>query len=92
MQEIDAETVRRARVVVDEREACMSEAGDLIRSKAGIDAEIGEILTGRKPGRIDSKQITFFKSVGVAVQDAAAAAAVLAAAQEKGLGRRVELS
>ncbi len=92
MQEIDAETVRRARVVVDEHEACMSEAGDLIRTEAGIDAEIGEVLTGRKPGRTDSRQITFFKSVGVAVQDAAAAAAVLAAAREKGLGRRVELS
>jgi len=92
MQEIDAETVRRARVVVDQREACLAEAGDLIQAEATIDAEIGEIVTGRRPGRTSPEQITFFKSVGVAVQDAAAAGAVLAAAREKNLGTEVELS
>ncbi len=92
MQEIDAETVRRARVVVDQRDACLAEAGDLIQAGASIDAEIGEVVTGRKAGRSAPEEITFFKSVGVAVQDAAAAAAVLAAAREKKLGRQVDLS
>ena len=93
MQEIDAETIRRARVVVDSREACAAEAGDLIVVGAldRIDAEIGEIVNGAYPGREDDEQITYFKSVGLAVQDAAAAAAVLDAAQAKGLGAVVEL-
>ncbi len=92
MQEIDPETVNRARVVVDQRDACLAEAGDLIQAGATIDAEIGEIVTGRKAGRTSPAQITFFKSVGVAVQDAAAAGAVLEAAREKKLGSVVELS
>jgi ornithine cyclodeaminase len=93
MQEIDAETIRRARVVVDSREACAAEAGDLIvvGALSRIDAEIGEIVNGTYPGREDDEQITYFKSVGLAVQDAAAAAAVLDAAQTKGLGTVVEL-
>jgi ornithine cyclodeaminase len=91
MQEIDAITVRRARVVVDSREACLAEAGDLIIPTATIDAELGEIVNGRKPGRQSNDEITFFKSVGVAVQDAAAAAAVLAEAEARGLGSVVEL-
>jgi len=93
MQEIDAETIRRARVVVDSREACAAEAGDLIVAGAldRIDAEIGEIVNGAYPGREDDEQITYFKSVGLAVQDAAVAAAVLDAAQAKDLGTVVEL-
>jgi ornithine cyclodeaminase/alanine dehydrogenase-like protein (mu-crystallin family) len=92
MQEIDAVTVRRARVVVDSREACMAEAGDLIIAGASISAEIGEIVNGIFPPRQNDQEITFFKTVGVAVQDAAAAAAVLAQAIEKGLGSLVSLS
>ncbi|RME51894.1 MAG: ornithine cyclodeaminase [Caldilineae bacterium] len=91
MQEVDAVTVRRARVVVDSREACMAEAGDLIIPGAEIDAELGEIVNGEQPGRRSEEEITFFKSVGVAVQDAAAAAAVLAQAEARGLGTVVEL-
>ena len=92
MQEIDEVTVRRARVVVDSREACMAEAGDLIIAGAKISAEIGEIVNGVFPPRQDDQEITFFKTVGVAVQDAAAAAAVLAEAIDKGLGSLVSLS
>ena len=91
MQEVDAVTVRRARVVADSREACMAEAGDLIIPGAEIDAELGEIVNGQKPGRQSEEEITFFKSVGVAVQDAAAAAAVLAQAESRGLGTMVAL-
>lgn len=91
MQEVDAATVRRARIVVDSREACLAEAGDIIITKAEIDAELGEIVNGLKSARQSDDEITFFKSVGVAVQDAAAAAAVLAEAEAKGLGKVVEL-
>ena len=92
MQEIDEITVRRARVIVDSREACMAEAGDLIIAGAVISAEIGEIVNGVFPPRQNDQEITFFKTVGVAVQDAAAAATVLAEATEKGLGTLVSLS
>ncbi len=92
MQEIDEHTVRRARVIVDSREACLAEAGDIIKSKAHIDAELGDIVNGKHPARKNQEEITFFKSVGLAAQDAAAAAAVMAKAEEKGLGTMVALS
>ena len=92
MQEIDATTTRRARVVVDQREAAMAEAGDIILGQATIDAEIGEIINGEKPGRQSDDEITFFKSVGLAVQDAVTAAAVLKAAEKKGLGTVINMS
>ena len=91
-REIDENTVRRALVVVDSREACLSEAGDIIIPKVAIDAEIGEILNGDKPGRQNDEQITFFKSVGIAVQDTLAAAVVYSEAVEKGLGTEFDLS
>ncbi len=91
MQEIDAKTVLKARIVVDSREACLAEAGDLIIPGAAVDAEIGEIVNGEKPGRQTEEEITFFKSVGLAVQDAAAAAAVLEAARVKKLGKVITL-
>lgn len=98
MQEIDPHTIEKARVVVDSREACLAEAGDIIaaRAKIGADtfisAEIGEIVNGDQPGRRDDNEITFFKSVGIAAQDAAAAAAALAAAEARGLGQVVKLA
>lgn len=92
-REVDTTTIRQAhRVVVDSREACLEEAGDLIIPNAEIDAEIGEIVNGDKRGRQSDDEITFFKSVGVAVQDAVAGAAVLAAAEIKGLGTLVEMA
>ena len=92
MQEIDAVAIRRARVVVDQRDAALAEAGDIILGKAEIDAEIGEIVNGEKPGRENDAEITFFKSVGLAVQDAVTAAAVLKSAEAKGLGTVIEMS
>ncbi len=92
MQEIDASVVRCAYVVVDGREGAMAEAGDLIKAGATIDAELGEIVNGDRPGRRDDEQITFFKSVGMAAQDAAAAAAVLEAAEAQELGTVIDLS
>ncbi|MYF97996.1 ornithine cyclodeaminase family protein [Candidatus Poribacteria bacterium] len=91
-REVDTTTIRRAnRIVVDSREDCLEEAGDLIIPNAEADAEIGEIVNGDKPGRESDNEITFFKSVGVAVQDAVSAAIVLKEAEEKGLGTIVEL-
>ncbi len=96
MQEIPVETVRRARVVVDSRAAALEEAGELIQpiqagqiSKDHVHAELGEIILGLRPGRGSEDQITFFKSVGVAAQDAAAAALALRNASQLNLGQRV---
>ena len=90
MQEVDAATVLRAKVVVDSRAACLAEAGDIIIPNAPIHAELGEIINGQKPGRQSAEEITFFKSVGVAAQDAAAASAALAEAERLGLGTVVD--
>jgi len=96
--EIPPATVARAHVVVDQRQACLAEAGDLIiprdRGLLAADfspAELGEILDGRRPGRSAPDEITLFKSVGVAVQDTAVAGQALAVATELGLGRDVAL-
>ncbi len=92
-REVDTTTIRRSdRIVVDSREACAEEAGDLIIPNAEIDAEIGEIVNGDKPGRGSDNEITFFKSVGVAVQDAVAASVVLAEAEAKALGTLIEMA
>jgi alanine dehydrogenase len=98
MQEVPAETVLRARVVIDHREASLAEAGDLliplqqgVMTEDHIYAELGEVAAGHKPGRASPEEITLFKSVGVAVQDVAAAGAVLEAAQRLGLGTEVAL-
>ena len=92
-REVDTTTLRRSnRIVVDSREACLEEAGDLIIPNATIDAEIGEIVNGDKQGRQSDAEITFFKSVGVAVQDAVAGAVVLTEAEAKGLGTLIEIA
>lgn len=98
MQEVDSTLVERSLVVVDSREAVLAETGDLIIpikegriSEDHIHAELGEIVNGSRPGRTDPDQITFYKSVGVAVQDAAAAGLALRNAERLGLGQVVEL-
>lgn len=98
MQEVDLVTVLRSRIVVDSRAAALAEAGDLIiplengdMTEAHIYAELGEIVAGQRPGRESQDQITFFKSVGVAVQDAAAAAITLKNALNWGLGTSISL-
>lgn len=98
MQEVDTTTIQRAKIVVDSLQSCLAEAGDLliplhkhIIQKMDIHGELGEIINGDKPGRESPEEITFFKSVGVAVQDAAAAAEILRVAQAQGLGQEVGL-
>jgi alanine dehydrogenase len=94
MQEVPAETLLRARIVVDSRSAALVESGDLLRplqqglfDQNHIHAELGEIVLGEKTGRQSDQEITYFKSVGVAVQDALAAQLALANAQKMGLGQ-----
>lgn len=97
MQEIAAEVVRDAKIVVDHRPSAWAEAGDLVIPRlqgmiqeSSVYAEIGEIAAGVKPGRTSNDEITFFKSVGNAVQDAVTAAHVLKVAEERNLGTEVD--
>ena len=95
--EIPPETVERSLLVVDQREAALEEAGDLIQpiragriEADGIHAELGELLLDRAEGRSTPDEITFFKSVGLAIQDAAAAQQALENARTRKLGREVD--
>ena len=98
MQEIGADVVQAASVFVDHRESIWEEAGDLILARASghfaeedIRAEIGEVIAGLAPGRQSDEELTFFKSVGHAAQDALAAATIVARAEEQDLGQEVAL-
>ena len=98
MQEVPTASVVRALLVVDSREAVLAESGDVIIplqtgaiTEEHLHAELGEIVSGSRPGRTSAEQITLFKSVGVAVQDAMAAGRALAMAQELDLGQLIEL-
>jgi ornithine cyclodeaminase/alanine dehydrogenase-like protein (mu-crystallin family) len=74
-RELDDEVLARARLYVDSREAATQESGDVMAAPEVV-AEIGEVVAGVQPGRRDALEITLFKSVGVAVEDVAAAALV----------------
>ncbi|MBN1422175.1 MAG: ornithine cyclodeaminase family protein [Planctomycetes bacterium] len=98
VREIPGETVARAHLVVDHTRAALDEAGDIIIplregriAEDHIRAELGEIVAGTKPGRTSPDEITLFKSVGVAVEDLAAASLALAEAERLGLGTPVFL-
>ena len=85
-------------MVVDSREACWEEAGDLLIplkkgliSKDHVRAELGEILAGVKVGRGSDNQVTIFKSVGNAVQDVAVATKALEEARKRDLGAELEI-
>ena len=97
-RELDTETIRRAKVVPDYAPACLVEAGDLIIpiQEGAINAEhihasLGDVVAGLKPGRESAEEITLFKSVGLAVQDAATAARVYELAQAAGVGVQIEV-
>src|SRR5215510_11478668 len=97
MQEVPVETLERARIVVDSYATVMEEAGDIVKAmrtgaiqESSIHAELGEIVLGKKSGRESDDEITFFKSVGNAVQDAAAAQLALKSAREMKLGTEIE--
>jgi ornithine cyclodeaminase/alanine dehydrogenase-like protein (mu-crystallin family) len=93
-RELDDATVAEALLVVESRESALapSPAGSTdLSGSPHVHAELGELVLGTRPGRAAPEQITLYKSVGVAVQDAAAAALVLRAARERGAGRELEL-
>ncbi len=96
VQEIPAETVIRSKLVVDHRDSALEETGDLIIPiddgrfhPDQIHAELGEIVLGNRPGRTSPDKTTFFKSVGVAIQDLIAAGRALELAESQGLGQTV---
>ncbi len=83
-RELDTETIREAKLVVDSREAALKEAGDILIpiregaiTEGHIYAELGELVLGLKPGRVEGDGLTIFKSVGLAIQDAAVASLAL---------------
>jgi len=98
MCEVDAQTLVHARIVVDQREAALAEAGDLLQPlAAGLIAgpqtwiELGELVIGQRSGRQREDEITFFKSVGLGVQDAAVAWHVYNRAREMHIGVEVDV-
>jgi len=95
-REVDEQTVADALLVVESRESALAAppagAPELVGVRpADVHAELGELVAGTRPGRSSQDEITLYKSVGVAVQDVAAAALVLAAAKERSVGRAIEL-
>ena len=101
-REVDGATFRDALVVVESRTATLAPppagSNDIAMAIAEgamtrehVHAELGELVSGARPGRAEATQITLYKSVGVAVQDAAAAAMVLENARKTGVGRTIEL-
>jgi ornithine cyclodeaminase/alanine dehydrogenase-like protein (mu-crystallin family) len=98
-REVDSAFVKRcSKIVVDAYSGALAEAGDLLIpinegliDEDAIYAELGEITSGKVAGRTRDDEITFFKSVGNAVQDAAIAQAILLRAEELGLGLQIEL-
>jgi ornithine cyclodeaminase len=93
--ELDPALVAGADVFVESREAVLAPfpagANDLRGLEPEALTEIGEVIAGTRPGRTSDGQITVYKSVGVGVMDAAAAALVLSAARERGSGTEIEL-
>ncbi|MXY07469.1 MAG: ornithine cyclodeaminase [Rhodothermaceae bacterium] len=98
MTEIPAQTVADAKVVVDQCEACLKEAGDLMVpicrgefDESHIYAELGEVLMGNVEGRTNDSEITFFKSVGNAIQDLVVASFLEERARQEDLGVEIAL-
>ena len=97
-REIDTATMVAARLFVDRRESALAEAGDLLiamREDAvtgdHIQAELGEVIIGKNPGRRSPGELTLFKSLGIAVEDVASAAYLVRRARETGTGQTVTM-
>ena len=98
MQETPSQTIARARVVVDNFHAAYAEAGDLINpvneGLVTVDhykTELGHIVAGSATGRSNERQITFFKSVGNAIQDVVVGKSLVERAGQKGIGINIDL-
>jgi ornithine cyclodeaminase len=97
-RELDTATIAACSLFVDRRESTVNEAGDYLMPLAEgaipgpehIRAEIGELLIGTHEGRRSPDELTVFKSLGIAVEDLAAAEHVLRRAEAEGAGTRVD--
>ncbi|MET0555517.1 MAG: ornithine cyclodeaminase family protein [Vicinamibacteria bacterium] len=97
-RELDTAAVARARLFVDRRESALREAGDFLiaRAEGAVDdahivAEIGDVLAGRDAGRRARDEVTLFESLGLGVEDVAAAHVVVRNAERTGAGTRFDL-
>jgi ornithine cyclodeaminase/alanine dehydrogenase-like protein (mu-crystallin family) len=98
-REIDTATVAASALFCDSRESLRNEAGEFQRAIADgaiageehIRAELGEVLAGMAPGRRDDGELTLFRSLGVAIEDLAAAERAVVTARERGIGTEVDL-
>lgn len=97
-RELDTNIVKKSRLVADSYEACLKEAGDIMIpieegaiDKSHMYAELGEVVTGKKPARQNDDEITLFKSNGLAIQDVATAKLVYDKAIEGGIGTKIEI-
>jgi ornithine cyclodeaminase/alanine dehydrogenase-like protein (mu-crystallin family) len=98
MCEVDPNVLTHARIVVDQRAAALTEAGDLLQAlDAGLISgpeswsELGEVLAGKRPSRQSESEVTVFKSVGLGVQDTAIALHVYNRARKLQVGSEVEV-
>ena len=98
MREIDTETVAKSKFIVDLKDVAIKEYGELIIpisegviTSDHIYGDLGEIVTGKKKGRVSSQEITLFKSGGLAIQDAVTANLAYKKALEHGLGISIKL-
>ena len=98
-REIDVQTVADSALFCDSRESLRNEAGEFllaitegaIPGEEHVRGELGEVLAGLKPGRSDDTELTLFRSLGLAVEDLAAAEHAVAVARSHGIGTEVEL-
>lgn len=97
-RELDTAIIKRSKLIADSYEACLNEAGDIMIpiqegaiDKSHMYAELGEVITGKKASRTDDKEITLFKSNGLAIQDVATAKLVYDKAIDSGIGTEVKL-
>jgi len=92
-RELDTTIIQRSKFVGDSKEGCFSEAGDIMIplqegdiAESHFYAELGEVVTGLKEGRVSNDEITLFKSNGLAIQDAATAKLIYDKAVARGVG------
>jgi ornithine cyclodeaminase/alanine dehydrogenase-like protein (mu-crystallin family) len=97
-REVDSALVKRSRLFVDSRVGALNEAGDILIplhegeiTPEHILAELGDVVIGARAGRKSANEVTFFKSLGLAVEDLASAQFVHAAARRLGKGTHIDL-
>ncbi|HEV8277083.1 MAG TPA: ornithine cyclodeaminase family protein [Streptosporangiaceae bacterium] len=98
-RELDTATVAASALFCDSRESLRNEASEfrlaiaegLIAGEGHVRAELGEVLAGTAPGRRDAGELTLFRSLGLAIEDLAAAEHAVATARKRGIGTEVEL-